>query len=768
MRSTLLAVLAVACLALTFEAGAQPPAGPTARDIVEFTQILEPRNQSDDLLHEQISPDGTQAFILTRQADVTTDKNRYDIQLLDIRPEHLAAQRAPSPVVVFSASMARDNFYAVPAMEDVHWHDNRTLLFVARLEGGSSQVYRLDVPTRKLVQLTHETNPIMSYAVSQDLRRVVYVAQVPNPPLRDGEHAVVVENKSFWTVKFGQHDLGVQQWRFRYYVAEVGSPRPARPLGASFPRILAIPTVSISPDGRWALLQRWDAERTAGWAGQYPQVAELVKELAVGDDVDPLQYYSSHHSYVPRRLTAWRLDDAKEQAIVDAPDDAEDSARRQDRLWQGSGDSVVIAGTYLPPAADGKAPPASHIIEYWPERGRWIDIAALENHFHGAYALPDGFQVLDGDRRREFHRQADGGWREAGAAAELKTPGSSWTLRVQQGLNQPPDVYAVGAAGETRRLTALSPQFDAASWGTMQPYTWHDAAGRQWDGGLMAASGTNPHARSPLLIQTYGFSPDRFYLGGPNGNDGFTSGFAGRAFLRDGILVLAMPYSPANTQAPSERQEMLNFNEGVRAAVQALVKEGRVDPAKVGIIGFSSTGQRVLNLVTFDDLPIRAATLADGDSNSLFTMTVTYGFFDEQWARLQRTNEGTPFGDGLTAWVRNDPSLHTDCIRTAMRIETYGFWVGPNWDLYALLRRQYKPAEMVVVPDGTHSLNTPVDRWLSLQGNVDWFGFWLAGKARTDPLLPFETVESVAAQTARWRQMETLKTADDARPRCVR
>ena len=91
-----------------------------------------------------------------------------------------------------------------------------------------------------------------------------------------------------------------------------------------------------------------------------------------------------------------------------------------------------------------------------------------------------------------------------------------------------------------------------------------------------------------------------------------------------------------------------------------------------------------------------------------------------------------------------------------------------NWDVFALLRRQYKPADMIVIPDGTHSLGTPGDRMVSLQGNVDWYAFWLAGKTRTVPLLASETTESVAAQYVQWRQMQALKVADDARPRCVR
>lgn len=57
---------------------------------------------------------------------------------------------------------------------------------------------------------------------------------------------------------------------------------------------------------------------------------------------------------------------------------------------------------------------------------------------------------------------------------------------------------------------------------------------------------------------------------------------------------------------------------------------------------------------------------------------------------------------------------------------------------------------------------------LSLQGNVDWYGFWLAGRTRTTPVTASESAETLAAQYARWQQMEALKTADDARPMCVR
>ena len=101
-----------------------------------------------------------------------------------------------------------------------------------------------------------------------------------------------------------------------------------------------------------------------------------------------------------------------------------------------------------------------------------------------------------------------------------------------------------------------------------------------------------------------------------------------------------------------------------------------------------------------------------------------------------------------------------------MRIETYGPWVLNNWDIHALLRRQYKPAEMVVLPGGTHNLGRSSDRMISLQGNVDWYRFWLKGEERSELVLPGEHVETLRQQYARWRQMAELKTVEDRKPRC--
>lgn len=773
--------LGAAVFAAASVAAAAGP-GPAVKDIVEFTRIVYPEPGDAGQLQAQVSPDGTSAFIVTRRANTRTDRNRYEILLLDLRPGKLAAAAAAAaaPIAVATIDPMLDNNSAYPAVQDVQWAGPRTLVFRARTSTPVFQAFKVDVVTRRLSQLTHSPTDVVSFAVSADLRRVVYTAQQDNPPLAPGGRSVVVGNQSFWAVTSGQHDMRSQLRRYQHFVAESGSRASPRKLGETFADggTLKSP-VSIAPDGRWALLPRYDRAQQLAWGQQYPLVAEATSRFGPAVTIDPLGYFARPARYVPRQFVAHRLSDGVERPVVDAPDDTIGNPR-PDLLWQGTGRSVVVAGTHLPLDGPGAAErgSGSHVIEYWPDSGRWSVISELQGRLVAMRSLPlggEGFVVTDAGGRRVFRRQADGSWMEshppeldadpAGRGAVLAASG--WSLRLKDGLDVPPDVVAEGPAGQQVQLTRLNPGVSAA-WGTIRPYAWKDAKGREWNGGLLVPAGHDAGVRHPLVIQTYGFRTDRFYLDGANTSNGFTSGFAGRAFLREKILVLAFPVG-ASTDAPrTESGAIAASMDGVRGAIDALVESGTVDKDRIGIMGWSMTGERVLNQVTFADAPIRAATILDGDANTIFSLTVTYGVSDGIQARKATTNEGLPFGDTLATWVRNDPALHTDCVKAALRIESYGPWVRNNWDVYALLRRQYKPVEMVIIPGGTHGLMTPSERMISLQGNVDWFRFWLKGEERSEPFLWGESDVTLKDQYRRWHEMAGLKRADDARPACAR
>lgn len=807
--------------------------GPTVKEVVEFTRIIQPVLYDDETLQTQISPDGEQLFIVTRKANVATDRNRFEILLMDVSPARLAelarkgttadsgarSDSSAPPALLLAVESSTDRADSDPSLREVRWVGNRTIVFRARMNDETHQVYQVDVITRKVKQLTYAPHGVLAFEVPDDLRRVVYVSQVPNPAREPGARAIIVGSKSYWSVHGQQDDLYPQDRLHQFYLAEAGVRMPARPLGEPFPRAGRPPVASFSPDGRWVLLPRDQPGRQMEWAKVYPQVAELSKQYGASAAVDPLGYFSRPTNYAPRQMMVYRASDGQARVVLDAPDDSAPGGRqRPDRLWQNGGTSVVIGGTYLPVGKEGDAKAASkgfdksandfadrasHIIEYWPASGDWKHIAALKGRLQSVQAGTDEegrFTAIDGEQRRVFERLPDGHWHEAaedsveglatrrtgegkraveGGSKRNGTAGTksaskgeaahqAWRMHVRQALNQPADIVAMGPSGREVRLTQLNPQFAAEQWGAMREYSWTDDKGRRWDGGLMVPADFKSGVRYPLVIQSYGFDPKRFYRDGTNDYDGATSGFAGRAFLREGVLVLALPWRAATGAPRDEHGSIVAFADGVSGAIDALVAQGLVDRDRIGILGWSATGVRVQNLITFTDAPIRAATILDGDVNTLYSLTITYAFADSTLKSKEDGNQGAPFGETRERWIRNDPSLHTDCIRAALRIESYGAEAKNNSDIYALLRRQYRPVEMLKFPEGGHALSRPSERMISLQGNVDWYRFWLKGEKRQELVIPTETAESLQAQYVRWDQMATMKTAADAKPRCVR
>jgi hypothetical protein len=192
------------------------PEGPSVKEVVEFTRIIQPLDGDPKTLRELVSPNGEKAFIVTRKADVGTDTNSFDVVLLDIRPARLSAAQSDPARIVLSVRARKDEDYANPAIQEVRWADDQTIVLLARLSDALPQVYRLAVATGELTALTRADHRIVSYAVSRDLRRVVYSVQLPNPPLPDGARSIVVGNQSFWAVKFGQHDERSQDRLYRY------------------------------------------------------------------------------------------------------------------------------------------------------------------------------------------------------------------------------------------------------------------------------------------------------------------------------------------------------------------------------------------------------------------------------------------------------------------------------------------------------------------------------------------------------------------------
>jgi hypothetical protein len=68
-----------------------------------------------------------------------------------------------------------------------------------------------------------------------------------------------------------------------------------------------------------------------------------------------------------------------------------------------------------------------------------------------------------------------------------------------------------------------------------------------------------------------------------------------------------------------------------------------------------------------------------------------------------------------------------------------------SFELFARLTHTTTPVDLYVFPGEPHIKTQPRHRLAVYQRNLDWFGFWLAGKVDPDP--------AKAEQYARWKAM---------------
>jgi hypothetical protein len=149
-----------------------------------------------------------------------------------------------------------------------------------------------------------------------------------------------------------------------------------------------------------------------------------------------------------------------------------------------------------------------------------------------------------------------------------------------------------------------------------------------------------------------------------------------------------------------------------------------------------------------------AATIADGLDNSYMQYMLFSPGAPSIQEQMNRIRGGSPFGAGLDRWINEAPGFHLDQVQTRVRIETIGpASVLQEWELYASLRMQHKPVDMIYFPNGTHIHRTPLERLESQQGDVDWMRFWLQDYEDPDP--------DKKEQYKRWEHLRDLQDAED-------
>jgi dipeptidyl aminopeptidase/acylaminoacyl peptidase len=335
------------------------------------------------------------------------------------------------------------------------------------------------------------------------------------------------------------------------------------------------------------------------------------------------------------------------------------------------------------------------------------------------------------------------GWRLATSVVSKPKPVlPPLSVVVKQDLNTPPSLWATDLRKKTsKKLWDPNPQLARMDLGLVSIIHWKDPSGHVWTAGLVKPPDYVSGKRYPLVIQAHGFISDEFLSDGT-----FTTAFAARPLASVGIVVLQMKDSNTHEGSPKELSDQIR---GYESAINYLSSMGLVDPQKVGIIGFSRTSWYTIGALVADPKLFAAASVTDGVDEG-YMQHLIFGESNPSLRNEGKQIYGTmPFGRGLTNWVKKSPTFHLDRVQAPVLVTA----IGPEsilleWTVYASLRMQEKPVDMLYIPGGQHELQKPLERLASQQGNVDWFRFWLQNYEDPNP--------AKATQYRRWEMLRKL------------
>jgi dipeptidyl aminopeptidase/acylaminoacyl peptidase len=266
---------------------------------------------------------------------------------------------------------------------------------------------------------------------------------------------------------------------------------------------------------------------------------------------------------------------------------------------------------------------------------------------------------------------------------------------------------------------------------------------RRWTAGLYVPPDAKPGERFPLVIQTHGFDRDVFAPQGlgPSAN-------AAQPLAAQGIAVLqfnerdVIPNDELGTTL-----ELPAAKAGYESAVERLRELGYLaDDSRIGIQGWSRTGQHVYYTLQHSSIQFAAAFIADAQTGGYYEK-ISVQNVQPGYAREGEGLFGVPpDGEGLAKWGALSPGFNMSRIRVPIHLEAYGTSsVFFMWEAYARLLELHKPVELVVLPDAAHTLVRPSDRLASANAMLDWFAFWLQDIENSPSTKP--------AQYVRWRAM---------------
>lgn len=739
-------------------------------------------DQTDEHFHALFSPDRTHFVVVTSRGIIDSDSiesclwiyNTHDVQ----RTLRTSSPQPPPPhrLATESAIPQQVSYFAYSSIiTNVQWSpDSKSLYFLSQANDGNRRLYRVYLSASEPKPLTPADQDVINYVPEKET--VVYAAvsskrqrQYVDTLNRPLNHDVInPDGVPLANILFPHQ--GYEPEITELWIWQRGKVRHVSRFEDELPeQLIDDPldkALSLSPAGKYIVQLRTIEDVPDCWSAYEPAPSDQHLRVQPGRQADDtLLGVGFLKQYVMTDVKTGRS-----EPLISAPVGRHFGYfAKMESKWSANGTFLLLTNTFLPLVNDPsmrsgeKAYPCLAAVVNISTRNvqclqHYSDslgteskaLTSLEDaHFvDGGVALT--FRGGDEGSINRFYRYTGSHWLMAHTAEanvmsrtpdeQTGSPGSAISVRVCESLNEPPVLEAIDkATGRAMQLWNPNPQFKNVRWGEASVFHWKDRSGHQWSGGLIKPVDYVPGRRYPLVIQMYTFHDEEFMT------DGMApTAMPARAIASAGMFYLQASKQPGHTWNQQEAQVHLG---GVLSAIDALDAQGLIDPQKVGIIGFSFTTWYVEHELVNAPNRFAAATIAEGADNG-YSQYLFWGISNPQLReQMEAINGGPPFGRGLIKWVKNAPAFHLDQVQTPIRIEamTPGSLIG-EWELYASLRLQHKPADLIYYPKGQHQLQRPLERLASAQGNIDWFRFWLQGYE--DPSKPL--------QYQRWLRMRQM------------
>lgn len=742
MVTARIGVLATACTAGVCQAALALSAGSsvrpvTVRDGIEMSVAADPTCGAV----ASFSPDGKEFVVVVSRGDLQRNVNRYTMVLWNTADVGSGRQRT---ILQMSSS---SYFPAIDASSIVWSPDGRTLTFLGEHPGEHQQVYRLDLRTGGLQRLTHHPTDVLTYGLDASGQVLAFEALPQSKSLwtaATANHGLAVTTQGVADLMSGQEAIGAQSDDRRLFVRDSHGEREIQPTAGSEFTGDALErnwnSVSVSPNGLYLVTVEGVPFRDipAAWHEYRSFGAQLTFEVVGKQKRLAVKVISQ---YVLVNLRSGRT-----RVLLNAPIFG---VATRPVIWTPDSRSVIVNQTLLPlggkssgePPRDASVPATVEVsidTKAVTSIGRRCNLAvSWRDDALTCTATPDSEEVeLAQYTKQTYFKKASLIEADSCHAAELtgfRRVGGMWretnrpappevSVFLKEAMNFPAQLYYKRRGQKKgRMLLDLNPQFKQLRFARERLVTWDWSKDQSVTGGLYYPVDYRPGTRYPLVIQTHGLDAAHFDFFGS-----MPTAFAAQPLAARNMFVLQLPETRLMEKRGWQIYEVEAAAKIYRSAIAYLSNLGLIDPRKVGVIGFSRTCLYVKwSLVHHPEL-FAAASVTQGVDDGYLQYLVGLG--DDSVTGLYG---GAPFGGHLRTWMNLSPGFNMDVVRAPLMIAVPDYrTVLYDWEWFKGLQELGKPVYMLLF-DGrvrdTHLLQVPRDRWLSSQGNVDWFDFWLNG-----------------------------------------